>query len=145
MHPSKAAYALFVCWFFLGFFYVTDLLLQIWMGVYFYKNPYTFEKVVVGWIDGKNFSFPKFMHWSFLYLLVFAAVLWVIVTIALLVSLVLIYKFNKHAQMDQDGKFNYLMLAYHLCMNVLQFFNLMSLLNACLRFTRPDQNCTTML
>jgi hypothetical protein len=46
MHPSKAAYALFVCWFLLGFFYVTDLLLQIWMGVYFYKHPVNFAAVI---------------------------------------------------------------------------------------------------
>jgi hypothetical protein len=37
------------------------------------------------------------------------------------------------------------MLAYHLCMNLLQFFNLMSLLFVMVKFTQPDQSCTTML
>jgi hypothetical protein len=135
MYPNKAKYAIITFWFIFICFYVTLLLLFIRIGVYFYKQPFSIKEIVDGWIDGHNFSFPKFMHWSSIYTIVLFAVLWVIVTIALLVSLVLIYKFNKHAQMDQDGKFNYLMLAYHLCWNLLYFSCTISLLNVLVRFT----------
>jgi hypothetical protein len=134
-----------VCWFLLSLFYVTDLGLQIWMGVYFYNNPLNLSKVVNKWVKGETVSLPTFVHASALYLLIWAAVGCVLVTIALLVSLVLIYKFNKQAQVDKDGKFNYLMLAYHLCMNVLQFSNLILFCNFLVALTKPNQSCFSVL
>jgi hypothetical protein len=95
-------------------------------------------KAIKKWGEGETVSAPTFVHAIVIYLLIWAAVGCVLVTIALLVSVYLIYKFNKQAQMDQDGKFNYLMLAYHLCMNVLQFSNLILLCIFWVALTKPN-------
>lgn len=73
------------------------------MGIYFHHHPVNFAHIIKLWARGQEFSFPAFSHDSFIYAFIYVSVLFVFTTSCLVLSLVLIYKFIKQAEMDKNG------------------------------------------